>query len=158
MRTTTAIAVALMMLTGGAAWAQGQGQGGGQGKGHGKGPPQSHSQGQNPGQGQQPQGGQSRIADNDRATIQAYFGQQFASGNCPPGLAKKNNGCQPPGQARKWAVGQPLPAGIAYPLPPDLLRRLAPPAGYSYMRVGSDILMVAAGTSLVVAGLQDLLR
>ena len=55
-------------------------------------------------------------------------------------------------------MGQRLPAGIAYPLPPDLLRRLAPPAGYSYMRVGSDILMVAAGTSMVVAGLQDLLR
>jgi hypothetical protein len=27
--------------------------------------------------------------------------------NCPPGLKKKNNGCQPPGQARKrWNTGQ----------------------------------------------------
>lgn len=25
---------------------------------------------------------------------------------CPPGLAKKNNGCLPPGQARKLAIGQ----------------------------------------------------
>ena len=28
-------------------------------------------------------------------------------GNCPPGLAKKNNGCNPPGQAKKiYNVGQ----------------------------------------------------
>lgn len=32
--------------------------------------------------------------------------------NCPPGLAKKNNGCQPPGQAKKrWARGQRVPSG-----------------------------------------------
>jgi hypothetical protein len=30
-----------------------------------------------------------------------------ARGSCPPGLAKKNNGCLPPGQARKlYNVGQ----------------------------------------------------
>jgi hypothetical protein len=30
-----------------------------------------------------------------------------ARGSCPPGLAKKNNGCQPPGQAKKlFNVGQ----------------------------------------------------
>lgn len=30
-----------------------------------------------------------------------------AGGGCPPGLAKKNNGCLPPGQARKlYNVGQ----------------------------------------------------
>jgi hypothetical protein len=30
-----------------------------------------------------------------------------ARGSCPPGLAKKNNGCQPPGQAKKqYNVGQ----------------------------------------------------
>lgn len=25
----------------------------------------------------------------------------YGAGNCPPGLAKKNNGCLPPGQAKK---------------------------------------------------------
>ena len=30
-----------------------------------------------------------------------------ARGTCPPGLAKKGNGCMPPGQARKrWNTGQ----------------------------------------------------
>lgn len=30
----------------------------------------------------------------------------YGHGGCPPGLAKKNNGCMPPGQARKLARGQ----------------------------------------------------
>jgi hypothetical protein len=33
-------------------------------------------------------------------------------GGCPPGLAKKNNGCMPPGQARKlYRTGQRFPLG-----------------------------------------------
>lgn len=38
------------------------------------------------------------------------FGRLYAlnaRGSCPPGLAKKSNGCQPPGQAKKlYNVGQ----------------------------------------------------
>jgi hypothetical protein len=39
-------------------------------------------------------------------------GSQFGygMGGCPPGLAKKNNGCLPPGQAKKrFNVGQRVP-------------------------------------------------
>lgn len=40
------------------------------------------------------------------------YNSGYGTGNCPPGLAKKNNGCQPPGQARKsYNVGQRLPYG-----------------------------------------------
>lgn len=31
---------------------------------------------------------------------------RFGNANCPPGLAKKHNGCLPPGQARKLGRGQ----------------------------------------------------
>src|SRR4028119_285910 len=38
---------------------------------------------------------------------QTYGGQYgYAQAGCPPGLAKKNNGCLPPGQAKKLRVGQ----------------------------------------------------
>ena len=30
----------------------------------------------------------------------------YGVGGCPPGLAKKHNGCMPPGQARKLARGE----------------------------------------------------
>jgi len=100
------------------------------------------------------------ISPRDQATIRQYFGQQFASGHCPPGLAKKNNGCLPPGQAKKWGLGQPLPGGLPYyPLPADLLARLLPPpAGYQYIRVASDVLLMAVGSRMVVDAVRDLSR
>lgn len=34
----------------------------------------------------------------------------YGGGGCPPGLAKKNNGCMPPGQAKKlYRTGQRFP-------------------------------------------------
>ena len=95
-----------------------------------------------------------------REVIQDYYGQEFRQGHCPPGLAKKGNGCQPPGQARKWQRGQPLPRDVQYyPLPSDLMRRLPPPpAGHEYVRVASDILMIAVGTAMVVDAIQDIGR
>ncbi|MHB8950714.1 MAG: hypothetical protein ACYC4S_16920, partial [Rhodoferax sp.] len=56
--------------------------------------------------------------DEQRTLVRNYYGEQYRVGRYPPGLAKKNNGCMPPGQARKWAVGQPLPPGVVtYSLP-----------------------------------------
>lgn len=157
MRFAAAFALALALLAGTAGAQPRHGQGGGQAGGHGRGGDhgqQQQGQGQGQGRGSQP----GRIADTDRSLIQAYFGQQFAQGNCPPGLARKANGCQAPGQARKWAVGQPLPIGLGHSLPPDLLGRLVPPPGHTYLRVGTDILLIATGTRIVAAGLTDLLR
>lgn len=95
-----------------------------------------------------------------RVAVQDYYGQQFRAGKCPPGLAKKNNGCLPPGQAKKWAVGQPLPRDVRYyPVPqPVLLQLGAPPAGHKYVRVAADILLIAVGTGMIVDAIQDLGR
>ena len=143
-------------------------------KGHGKGggggpPPHAQGGGGSPsggsysgGQGQGRGGPDSYVVpDRDRNTVYSYYRSEYTAGHCPPGLAKKHNGCLPPGQAKKmWAIGQPLPGGIYYePLPPALLGRLSPaPAGYQYVRVASDVLMLAVGTRMVVASLADLSR
>jgi hypothetical protein len=38
----------------------------------------------------------------------------YGTGGCPPGLAKKNNGCLPPGQAKKlYGVGYRFDRGFA---------------------------------------------
>ena len=99
--------------------------------------------------------------DHQRSSVRRYYQQQYDGGRrgCPPGLAKKNNGCMPPGQAKKWAVGQPLPAGVVvYTVPQPVLVQLPPvPVGYKYVRVASDILLVAAGTQMVVDGITGLL-
>lgn len=101
-----------------------------------------------------------RFDDRNRSVIYNYYGAQMSSGKCPPGLAKKNNGCMPPGQAKKWAMGRPLPGdAVRYPLPRDLLMRLpAPPAGHEYVRVASDILLIAVGTGMVLDAIEDLGR
>ena len=114
--------------------------------------------------GNAPQGNPGRVGghfgDEQRTVVRNYFSEQYRAGRCPPGLAKKNNGCMPPGQARKWAVGQPLPREVVYySLPPAIVVQLGvPPAGHRYVRVASDILLIALGTRMVVDGIQNLGR
>lgn len=123
---------------------------GNSGKGHGK-PAAADTRGQ----GQQ--GAVSHegfvVVDRDRTTVSSYYRDEFARGNCPPGLAKKDNGCLPPGQAKKmWAVGQPLPPSVVYyPLPQPLYSRLTPPPpGYEYVRVDDDVLLMQSSNRSVI--------
>jgi len=98
--------------------------------------------------------------DHQRQLARAYYVQQYGDGRrCPPGLARKNNGCMPPGQARKWAVGEPLPRGVVmYSVPQPVLVQLSPaPYGYRYARLGNDIVLVRTQNSLVVDIIQGLL-
>lgn len=101
-----------------------------------------------------------RFGDQDRRLVRDYYGGQAKGGKCPPGLAKKGNGCMPPGQAKKWAMGRPLPRDIVYyDLPRDLVVRLPPPpSGHRYVQVAGDVLLIAVGSSMVVDAIQDILR
>jgi Ni/Co efflux regulator RcnB len=101
-----------------------------------------------------------RFAERQREAAHEYYRHEFRRGKCPPGLKKKHNGCMPPGQARKWRRGAPLPRGVAvYDVPHDLVVRIGPPPpGYRYVRVASDILMIAVGTAVVVDAIEDLHR
>lgn len=101
-----------------------------------------------------------RFSDEHRWYLHEYYAERFRMGRCPPGLMKKHNGCMPPGQARKWRMGYPLPPGlIYYDLPPGVLIQLGPPPhGYRYVRVASDILLIAIGTGMVMDAIEDLGR
>lgn len=103
-------------------------------------------------------GERSHFEDHHRQVIREYYAERYRAGRCPPGLAKKHNGCLPPGQAKKWAMGRPLPKGVVYySVPSQLVVRLGPPpAGYRYVRVAADILLIAVGTNMVVDAIQDL--
>ena len=102
----------------------------------------------------------SAFNDEQRGALHAYYNERMQSGDCPPGLAKKNNGCQPPGQAKKWRKGHALPKTVRYyNVPPEIVVRLGPPpSGHKYVRIASDILMIAIGTSMVVDAIEDLGR
>jgi len=98
------------------------------------------------------------FTDKHRNVIRNYYQGEYRAGHCPPGLAKKNNGCMPPGQAKKWRLGYPVPHDvIVYDLPPTIIHQLGPPpSGHRYVRIASDILMIAVGTGLIVDAIQDL--
>jgi Ni/Co efflux regulator RcnB len=98
------------------------------------------------------------FAERQRTVVREYFGREFRAGHCPPGLAKKGNGCMPPGQAKKWSVGRPLPREVVYyDLPPAVVVEIGlPPAGHRYVRVATDILLIAVGTGMVIDAIEDL--
>lgn len=131
------------------------GKGGDKGGGHGK--SEMHESRHDDRDGVR---GNVRFDDRQRNYIRSYYGEQFHSGKCPPGLAKKNNGCMPPGQAKKWRIGHPLPRDVVYyDLPASVIVQLgAPPAGHKYVRAAADILLIAVGTSMVVDAIEDIGR
>lgn len=98
---------------------------------------------------------------DQRGAAQGWYTETYGRGNCPPGLAKKNNGCLPPGQAKKrYVVGQPLGTGVTYkPISPELSVRIGkPPDGYIYVTLDGDLLKLAVGTLLVVDAIDGLLN
>src|SRR5262245_39988422 len=99
------------------------------------------------------------ISDRDRHTTYSFYRTEYSAGRCPPGLAKKDNGCMPPGLAKKqWEMGRPLSREVYYEeLPRALLIQLSPaPAGYQYVRIANDILMMAIGTRMIAGAVADL--
>ncbi|HEX2763835.1 MAG TPA: hypothetical protein VHM92_08370 [Allosphingosinicella sp.] len=102
-----------------------------------------------------------RTRDSDGDGIPDYRdrtdnrGQRYGANACPPGLAAKNNGCLPPGQAKRmFYVGQRIPTGYSYYTPYDQI-----PAGYRdqyglasnsrYIYRDNSIYVVDPATSLV---------
>lgn len=126
----------------------------------GKGKNRDHDEARGGRKNDQPAERGSYFVDRQHTVVREYYTQEFRGGKCPPGLAKKNNGCMPPGQAKKWSKGRPLPRDVVYyDLPSQLVVRLGmPPAGHKFVRVASDILLIAVGTSMVVDAISDLGR
>lgn len=91
------------------------------------------------------------INDPQRVVIRNYYDNEYRTGHCPPGLVKKDNKCLPPGQAKKWAIGRPLPRDVIfYDLPTTVVTAIGqPPPGYRFVRVGPDILLISTGLGIV---------
>jgi hypothetical protein len=101
------------------------------------------------------------FSSEQRRAVEAWFVETHGRGGCPPGLAKKDNGCLPPGQAKKrYAVGRPLPRDLDTHAPSAEIRaRIGePPEGYLYVMVDGDLLKLAAGTRLVVDAIDGLVH
>jgi Ni/Co efflux regulator RcnB len=100
--------------------------------------------------------------DNDRQSIRVYMHRHHHHWDCPTGLARKHNGCRPPGKAR-YEVGRRLPDGVEYVVAPYQLRRHLHPAphGYQYIRVDDDVLLMSKNDRTIIDAvslLSDLAR
>mgnify|MGYP003631784862 CR=1 FL=1 len=87
-----------------------------------------------------------------KAVIRNYYSKSQKPKNCPPGLAKKNNGCQPPGQAKKWRRGEALPREAVYSdVPGALIDELGrTPEGDKIVQIDSDLLLINTSTGMVL--------
>jgi hypothetical protein len=97
--------------------------------------------------------------DSDRTAVRTYWVDTYGRGKCPPGLAKKGNGCLPPGiAAKRYVVGQPLPRTIVVDrVPTVLVPRLRPaPAGYEYAIVDGDVVLMRSNSRLIADAIVNL--
>jgi hypothetical protein len=92
------------------------------------------------------------LNDKARNAVREYYAGRK---DCPPGLAGKNNACMPPGQAKQWRIGHPVPKGPGIaPVPQEVLVLLPKvPPGHQYIAYAGDILLIAAGSRMVVDGI-----
>lgn len=91
------------------------------------------------------------VGEKDRDVLRQYVLGHYAK-NCPPGLAKKNPPCIPPGQAKKFAAGAYLPKDIGFSIVPgSIVARLTPPpAGGMYVRVDRDVYLIDQATRKIL--------
>jgi|SRR6476646_1428039 hypothetical protein len=90
------------------------------------------------------------------------YGDAYGGG-CPPGLAKKHNGCLPPGQAKKLYRGQRWESGYGSyygynQIPYDLRRRYDLNSRYRYYYNDGYLYQVDPRTMLVQQVISALLR
>ena len=93
------------------------------------------------------------FGDANRAAVQKYYAA-LAGRKCPAGSASADN-CLPSDPKLPWRIGQALPAGaVVQPVPKGIRQSLPKlPPGLKYVAVGSDILLVANGSRMVVDGI-----
>ena len=92
----------------------------------------------------------------------SYVG--YGAGGCPPGLAKKNNGCLPPGQAKKlYNIGQRWPGGYGYKwnynqIPYDMRAQYGFDPRYNYYYGDGYIYRVDPATMVISQVVSAILR
>jgi hypothetical protein len=99
------------------------------------------------------------VPQRDREAVYAYYRAEMAAGRCPMPLVKMSNACLAPSPGKsQWRIDQPLADSVKGEAPPAaLIAKLSPsPAGYHYLRVENDLLVVGLGTRVVAALVADL--
>jgi hypothetical protein len=97
------------------------------------------------------------FSEIERQLIGDYFRDHPVAPD--PNVLDSTTGALPPGIQKKLARGGLLPPGIARrPLPNDLDAKLPPREGVTRVILGEDVLLIRAGTVIILDILEGVLR
>jgi hypothetical protein len=99
------------------------------------------------------------VSDRDRNTVLSFYRDEIGAGRCPVPMVRNGKACAAP-EKKAWKLDQAIADDAKLEPPPGpLIMKLAPsPAGYQYMCLGRDVLLVGVGTRIVTAWVADLSR
>jgi len=91
-----------------------------------------------------------------RQFVRTFFMETLSPGKCPEGMNWRNDACET-GLKVAWKFGEKLPQGAkTYPVEPKLVEKLNFDPGYSFVRVGGDILALERDTGKVADAVLNL--
>ncbi len=91
-----------------------------------------------------------------RQFVRSFFMETLSPGKCPEGMTWRNDGCEATVNVA-WKFGEKLPQGVkTYPVEPKLVDKLNFDPGYTFVRVGGDILALERDTGKVADAVLNL--
>jgi hypothetical protein len=91
-----------------------------------------------------------------RQFTRSFFMETLSPGKCPEGLTWRNDGCEASFKAA-WKFGEKIPQGTkTFPVEPKLIEKLNFDPGYTFVRIGADILALEKDTGKVADAVLNL--
>ena len=91
-----------------------------------------------------------------RQFVRSFFMETLSPGKCPEGMNWRNDACEV-GFKTAWKFGEKLPPGTkTFPVEPKLVEKLNFDPGYTFVRVGGDILALERDTGKVADAVLNL--
>jgi len=91
-----------------------------------------------------------------RQFTRSFFMETLSPGKCPEGLTWRNDSCEASFKAA-WRFGEKIPQGTkTFPVEPKLVEKLNFDPGYTFVRIGADILALERDTGKVADAVLNL--
>jgi hypothetical protein len=91
-----------------------------------------------------------------RQFVRSFFMETLSPGKCPEGMNWRNDACEA-SISVAWKFGEKIPQGAkTYPVDPKLVEKLNFDPGYTFVRVGGDILALERDTGKVADAVLNL--
>ena len=91
-----------------------------------------------------------------RQFARTFFMETLSPGKCPEGMTWRNDKCEASFKA-EWRFGEKVPQGIkTFPVDPKLIEKLNFDPGYTFVRIGGDILALERDTGKIADAILNL--